>query len=275
MIGLQKQQTLVDLRARIAGFETQPVLAEKVDLARHEQPTEGNVLAAPAGILHEVFTDEQRNSGAALGFALGHAQGLLSAERPAMLYLQLAHEGQEFGLPYGAGLFSAGIDPQAVIFGRMQTMAELLWALEEAVACRAVAAVLADIGGHPKMLDFTVSRRLTLRAASAGASVFILRYGQEREASAAKLRWHVMPAASGALAFDHRAPGEARWRVRLEKGHLAEGRDGLDQGWLLGWTQNGFFRIKDRLVPAGRTVPRKAAYGAPLATLGDRLPQTA
>jgi len=275
MDGLQKQQALIDLRQRIAAFETHPILAESAVLPAQSRQSDNDVLAAPAGLLHEVFTDEQRNSGAVIGFALGHAQRLLNVDRPAVLYLQLAHEIQEFGLPYGPGLFSFGIDPQSVILGRMQTMAELLWAMEEAVACPAVAAVLADIGGQPRILDFTASRRLTLRTASAGASIFILRYGREREATAAKLRWHVSPATSGASQFDARAPGEARWRARLEKGHLSEVRKGLDEGWLLGWTQNGFYRIEDRVFPAQRAIPRKAAYGALPAALGDRLSQTA
>jgi protein ImuA len=275
MNGLQKKQSLIELKARIAALENRPVLAESAVLARQDGVAEDDILAVPAGLLHEVFTNEQRNAGAALGFAFGHAGRLLNIERPAMLYLQLGHEAQEFGLPYGAGLASFGLDPKTVILGRMQSMAELLWAMEEAVSCRAVAAVVADIGSHHKALDFTASRRLSLKAASAGASILILRYGLEREASAARLRWHVMPATSGIMAFDARAPGEARWLARLEKGYFAQEREGLDRGWLLGWKENGFYRIEDRDDGAERAVSGAAPHGAAFAALGYRLSQTA
>jgi protein ImuA len=115
---------------------------------------------------------------------------------------------------------------------------------------------------------------LSLRAASAGASILILRYGLEREASAARLRWHVMPATSGIMAFDARAPGEARWLARLEKGYCAQAQEGLDRGWLLGWKGNGFYRIEHR-DGAERAVSNTAPHGAASAALGYRLSQTA
>ena len=44
------------------------------------------------------------------------------------------------------GSTSFGLDPDAVVLIRTDTIVELLWAMEEAIACRAVAAVVADIG---------------------------------------------------------------------------------------------------------------------------------
>jgi protein ImuA len=273
MNGLQKRQTLDELKTRIAALENRPVLAEGVVFTQQRAGGATDLLAAPAGLLHEVYTDEQRNGGAILGFALAEASQLLNPERPAVLYLQLHNDAQELGLPYGAGLASFGIDPEHVVLGRMQTIADLLWAMEEAVACRAVAAVVADIGGHHKALDFTASRRLSLRAASAGASIFLMRYGREREATAAKLRWNIAPALSAPTPFDARAPGAVRWLVRLEKGQVAG--DGLDRGWLVEWTENGFVRIENTNSATERTVPRQAPPGAAPAALGYRLSQTA
>src|SRR5690606_34372292 len=151
-----------------------------------------------------------------------------------VIYLQLADEAQQLGLPYGPGLLSFGFDPAALVLVRAATMGELLWAAEEAIACRAVAAVVADIGGHPKLLDFTASRRLSLRAAATGGSIFMLRYGTGREASAAQLRWRLSPAPSALRRWDAKAPGAQRWRVDLEKGTLLK----KQTAWLLGWTEN-------------------------------------
>ncbi len=267
MQGLSKQRALESLRARIETIEKRPPLA---DAAGGTIGASEGLFVLPPGLLHEVFTDTQRNGGAALGFALATARGLVTAARPAILILQLSRDTQDMGLPYGAGLSSFGIDPQSVVLGRMETATDLLWAIEEAIACRAVAAVIAEVAHETKVLDFTASRRLTLRATAGGASVFLLRYGEEREASAARLRWRVEPALSGETMFDARAPSHPRWRVELEKGRLGSRRDPVE--WMLDWSENGFVLVE----PGGRQQAAADAAGAPLpgalpAALGNRL----
>ncbi|MDP1730369.1 MAG: hypothetical protein Q8L54_04150 [Devosia sp.] len=274
MLGVKREQ-MESLRARIAQIEKRPMLEEGAALP--PRGAEQDLLAAPAGLLHEVFADERRDAGATLGFALAQARGLLSPERPAILCLQLTREAQDMGLPYGAGLKSFGIDPHGVVLIRAESIVELLWAIEEAVSCRAVAAVVADIGGRPKALDFTVSRRLSLRAASAGTSVFLTRYGEEREASAARLRWRVVPALSGTAAFDAHAPGGPRWRVELEKGRLgqtATARAGTVD-FLLDWTENGFVVVDSSRTTEGTSAlpDRAPSSRAVPPALGDRLSQ--
>lgn len=273
MLG-NKREKMEALRARIEQIEQRPLLAQGA--AHLQQREDQHPLSAPGGLLHEIFADERRNCGAALGFALAQARGLLTPERPAILCMQLMREVQDMGVPYGAGLQSFGVDPQSVVLTCTENITEFLWAVEEAVSCRAVAAVIADIGSQPKALDFTASRRLSLRAESAGTSVFLIRYGKEREASAARLRWQVNPAISGIAAFDARAPGGPRWRVELEKGRL--GPAALRAGavdLVLDWTENGFVVVNGSSTAEGRAA---LAGGAPLpravpAALGDRLPQ--
>ena len=271
MLGLRQQQ-MESLRARIAQIEKRPVLAAAA-ASRQPQQGQAGLLSVPGGLLHEVFTGERRNGGAVLGFALAQARGLISPERPAILFVQLKRETQDMGLPYGVGLKSFGIDPEAVVLARVEDIVEFLWAIEEAVSCRAMAAVVADIGNQPKALDFTASRRLSLRAQAAGTSVFLTRYGVGREASAARLRWRVSPSLSGAVPFDARAPGGPRWRVELEKGRLsAAQRAGTD--FLLDWTENGFVVVDSSSTEgtpalAGRAPSPRAVPPA----LGDRLPQ--
>jgi protein ImuA len=258
---------LAALRARIEGIERRPALEGAL-----VQPRTGDAdaFALPSGMLHEVFTPARRNAGAGLGFCLGASRGLVSVERPALLYLQLTAETAETGLPYGPGLASFGIDPAAVVLIRTATIIELLWAAEEGLACRAVAAVIADIGTDPKALDFTASRRLGMRAQESGGTMLMLRYGEGRAASAARLRWRVDPDSSAPAEFDDKAPGDSRWRLTLEKG-LWRGKPNKE--WLLGWTKDGF-DILD--IPDADRAPRAAPLpGANPAALGDRLAQTA
>ncbi|WP_108396693.1 hypothetical protein [Devosia submarina] len=263
-----RQQRLAALRDCIADIERKPALAQarvEVESRTGAFPQFGN------GLLQEMFTDEPRNSGAVLGFALAQAKGLISTQRPALIYLQLADEGQKLGLPYGPGLLSFGLDPDRMVLVRVANMAEMLWAAEEALACRAVAAVVADIGSHSKLLDFTASRRLSMRSAATGGSIFLLRYGLGRQTSAAHLRWRLSPVPSAPPPYDSKAPGPPRWRAELERGTLIKHQ----ASWLLGWTDDGFatFELErpiDDGLGGGAALPRAVP-----AQLADRLSQTA
>lgn len=270
MLGARHKQ-LQALRDRIAAIETGPVLK-----GHAEAPAGERLLAIPPGTLSEVFATRREESAAALGFALALARGLVQPDRPGLIMLQLADEAQKLGLPYGPGLAHFGIDPETLVLARPKTIVELLWAMEEAIACRAVAAVVADIASFHKALDFTASRRLSLRSASAGTGAFLVRYTDGREASAARFRWKIAPAPSGPLPFDDRAPGLPRCRAVLEKGRLRADRPLSAEGeeYLVDWTKNGFvladIEAGERQVAMGRPALSRAQPAA----LGDRLPQT-
>jgi protein ImuA len=263
--------TLDSLRLRIAALETHPAFAGS-------EPVEASagLLATPRGAVHEVFADSLVNTGAALGFALAQATGFLTPVRPGLLILQLVADTQETGLPYGLGFSTFGLAAEDVVLIRAETITELLWAVEEAIACRAVGAVVADIAYPHKALDFTASRRLALRAAAAEASVFIVRYARDREATAARYRWQVTPALSQPPPFDNRAPGLPRWQVRLEKGSLKGTSKSApeDQVYVVDWTENGFRPAHD-IEPRedARIAGAPALPGAPPAALGHRLSQ--
>ena len=264
------------LRARIAALEKRPVLADGAALVTQRQGSDDELLGllkAPPGLLHEIFADAHKESGTALGFTLGLAQSLIVRNRQALIYLQLSTEAQEIGLPYGIGLAAFGLTPDTLVIGRIGTVPELLWALEEALACRAVAGVIVDLASHPKALDFTVSRRISLRAAAAGTSAFLIRYGAGREASAARLRWHVKPGVSAGQPFDASAPGHPRFAVEIEKLRLGNLRQAEQHHLILDWTDNGFVSVDPRQRPHA-PLRRPAAPSRPQpAALGDRLSQ--
>ena len=263
-----RQQRLAALRDTIADIERKPALAGARTVVE-SKTRDFPVLAG--GLLQEIFTDDRRNAGALLGFALAQAKTLITSQRLAVIYLQLADEAQKLGMPYGPGLLSFGLDPDALILVRAANMGELLWAVEEAIACRAVAAVVADIGSHSKLLDFTASRRLSMRAASTGGSIFMLRYSVAREASAAHLRWRLMPAHSTRQRHDAHAPGPPRWRAQLEKGTIMK----QQAEWLLGWTDHGFATVPAQISNADRVTGQPSLPRAVPADLANRLPETA
>jgi protein ImuA len=265
------------LRAQIAALERRPVLADGAALVSQGRQGEENdllgLLKAPPGLLHEVFADEHRQSGTALGFTLGLARALLTQNRQALIYLQLSAEAQEIGLPYGIGFSRFGLTPDTLVIGRIGTVPELLWALEESLACRAVAGVVVDLASHPKALDFTASRRISMRAAAAGTSAFLIRYGTGREASAARLRWHVKPGVSAGQPFDASAPGNPRFAIEIEKLRLGQARQTEQHHLIVDWTENGFVSV-DPLKRPLAPLRRPAAPSRPQpAALGDRLSQ--
>jgi protein ImuA len=266
--------TVESLKARIAALERRPLLNDAPESVAKLPVLPGilDLAAAPGGLLHEVFSSEQRNSGAALGFTFGLARPLLTPSRPALIYLQLTADTQEMGFPYAMGFASFGVGADQIVLGRVDTLTELLWAMEEAIACKAVAAVIADIAQEHEMLDFKVSRRLSLRAAAARTSAFMLRYGSGREASAAKLRWRVMPAVSMEVEFDPLAPGPPRYSVTLEKSRLGAAAQRLEgQSFELDWVDHGFVVVergrRERVIVQRKAAPSRALPSA----LGNRL----
>lgn len=268
MLG-NKAKTIAALREKVAAHETKPVLA---DTGADTAPPV--LLATPRGYLHEIFADTLVNTGAAFGFALAQAKAMLSTERPGLLILGLKSDTQELGLPYALGFRSFGLDATAFVLIRTDTLTELLWAMEEAIACRAVGAVVADVAYPHKALDFTASRRLALRTAASGASVFLVRYARDREATAARYRWRVEPQLSMSPPFDERASGRPRWRLTLEKGSLGRKAGPLGEKYLVDWTEDGLVLadIGNRGI-ARPPVVATLSHPTP-AALGDRLPQT-
>jgi protein ImuA len=269
MLG-SKAKTIEALKEKVAAYDTHPVLA-----GGDTDSAVTGLLATPRGYVHEVFADTLVNTGAAFGFALTQAKAMLSPERPGLLILGLKSDTRELGLPYALGFRSFGLEAAAFVLIRTDTITELLWAMEEGIACRAVGAVVADVATPHKALDFTASRRLALRTAASGASVFLVRYARDREATAARYRWRVEPQLSTSPPFDERAPGPPRWHLTLEKGSLGR-RKATPEGeqYLVDWTENGLVLADIGTRDSARASAVAALPHAAPAALGDRLPQT-
>jgi protein ImuA len=275
-----KARDVAGLRAYIAALEKRPLLGDSAGFepssrALGKAPDILDLTAAPAGLVQEIFADEQRNAGGALGFTLCLTRKLLSPARPAVVYLELKASLQEIGVPYALGLKRFGFKTHELVLCRVDSLTDLFWALEECIACEAVAAVIADVTGHDQeALDFTVTRRLSLRTAAAGTSAFLVRYGTGREASAAKLRWHVAPALSAEAEFDPQSPGPPRFAVTLEKCRLGARAQKLEgQSFILDWVDHGFAVAERGDAKGALAAGRQASSRPEPAALGYRLSQ--
>jgi protein ImuA len=109
---------------------------------------------------------------------------------------------------YAPGLAAFGLDPGRLILVRAGSGTEVLWAMEEALRCPRLAAVVGEV----EALERSAGRRLQLAAEASGVTAFALRRplrpARRAEApSAAATRWRVMPAQASAQASAGRPVG--------------------------------------------------------------------
>jgi protein ImuA len=139
--------------------------------------------------------------------------------REKILLVLPAYGLRDYGRPHGHGLHALGLPPQRLILAETAHRKDTLWAMEEALHARAVAAV----AGFIDQLDLKNSQRLQLAATDCGLPLFLLRPAQPSpahggglgEGSAAATRWRVGTAPAARDRFGLIA--HARWRLSLER----------------------------------------------------------
>ncbi|HYD98628.1 MAG TPA: hypothetical protein VEH84_04540 [Alphaproteobacteria bacterium] len=132
---------------------------------------------------------------------------------------------------YAPGLAAYGLPPERLLVMVPGGDPAILWAMEEALRCRALAAVVGEVGRLPAV----AARRLQLAAEAGGTTGLLLRWAgraaaksaAERSAVAAS-RWSV--AAAPAQPVGEPGVGLPRWRVALE-----QCRGGRPGAWLVTW----------------------------------------
>ena len=179
------------------------------------------------GVVHhsEVFASSAEASGAAVALALA-ADALSVALKPtadaedrrALLWVQDKTALRLGGRPYRPGL------PRHFRHRLIHVVAEkcedALFALEEGLRCRDLAAVIGEIAGNPRALDFTASRRLTLTAERHGVPLWLVRLDAARDLSSARMRWDVTAAPSPPPRWNAAAPGAPTWRAELFRARM-------------------------------------------------------
>ena len=134
------------------------------------------------GALHEIAAPGEAHLAAATGFVLGlvspSARLIWIAEDMALL---------ESGAPYGPGLDQLNVAPERLLTVAASHRRDVLWAMEEALRCRAIGAVIGELRHGD--IDTVAVRRLSLAAAESGALALLLRARPAGDASTAATRW--------------------------------------------------------------------------------------
>jgi protein ImuA len=87
--------------------------------------------------------------------------------------------------------------------------------MEEGVRCSCLSAVIGELWGDPRALDFTATRRLAVAAERSGTPCWLVRLGGTANLSGARMRWRLASAPSLVNSLDPRAPGAPTWDAEL------------------------------------------------------------
>jgi protein ImuA len=167
--------------------------------------------------LHEIRAGTTNDSPAATGFAVAILARLAEIDDRPLLVVLEATARREAGLVYGPGLDRFGLDSKRLVIATPRRAEEALWVFEEGLRCRGLAAVLAELRGHPRPLDLTASRRLALRARDSGVMGLLLRQASRSEPGATATRWSVTSRPAADLDAFAAGIGRPAWRLALER----------------------------------------------------------
>ncbi len=120
---------------------------------------------------------------------------------------------REMGRIYLPGLLEMTECP--VIHVAAQDGREALWAMLEGLKCASLGAVIGEIQGDPRALDFTATRRLAVAAERYGVPAFLVRVNGQPNLSGARRRWRVESRPSLSHLYDAKAPGAPVWSLDL------------------------------------------------------------
>jgi protein ImuA len=144
-----------------------------------------------------------------------------------------------------------GVEPDRVIFVDLQKEKDVLWAVEEALKCEGLTAVVGEV----QEMSFAQSRRLQLAVENSRVTGFILRSNINRlNATACTARWQITPLPSET---ENEMPGVGfpRWNVELLKV-----RNGQPGSWEMEWAADRFIEIS-KPIAAGEASLRQLKAG--------------
>lgn len=180
----------------------------------------------PLGAMHEFLCSSVEEGSATSGFIAAILSSLMKTGAPSVW---IAPPKSVF--PPALKFF--GIEPHKIIFIQSRKPKEILWAIEEALKCDALAAVVGEINE----VGFTESRRLQLAVEQSRVTGFLLRQNPANMATSSVTKWRIKPLSSEKESL---LPGVGfpGWNVELLKV-----RNGKPGSWQLQW-RKGKFQFK-------------------------------
>lgn len=199
--------------------------------------------------LTEFRIDEARHAGSASGFVwilAQQVQELIHNLEPVYGTLPILWIGEvsaklEGGQIYPPGLLSLGVDPSPCLFIQPRSLNDALWAAELAAKQTSLAATIFEVRGNPRELDMAGTRRLHLRAQAAKRPFFLLRQSSEPEATAARTRIFIEPAAASSKTLPSGQKFSNSLQYSAFKLRLEKSKSPSPQSFILEWNHDAKF----------------------------------
>lgn len=187
----------------------------------------------PTGAVHEFLTSTSEHGAATSGFITGLLSGLLRKEQ-VCVWISISRT------LFPPALKSFGVEPDRIIFIDLKREKDVLWAMEEALKCEGLAAVIGEI----KEISFTASRRLQLAVEQSRVTGFVIRQNPRNgNTIACVCRWKIVPLPSE-LEGNMPGVGFPRWNIELLK--VRNGRPGV---WQMEWSGSRFQPVVFKKIP--------------------------
>lgn len=178
----------------------------------------------PTGAMHELLSEGRENAAATTGFM---AALLGRTMQRGGLCVWISSKRTVF--PTSLKFF--GIEPERVIFIDVKEEKDVLWMVEEALKCQALAAVVGEL----REINLTESRRLQLAVEQSRVTGLLHRHNpRSTNTIAAVSRWKISPLPSDP-GEDLPGIGFYRWNVELLKV-----RNGEPGSWQIQWASGRF-----------------------------------
>jgi protein ImuA len=182
----------------------------------------------PLGAVHELISEGFEAASSTAGFISGILAGLMKTGGTVVWI-------GKSPILFPPALITFGIPPNQVIFIDLKKEKDILWAMEEALKCASLSAVIGEI---PE-LSFTHTRRFQLAVEQSKTTGFILRNNPRiLTPNSCVARWKIKPLPSQ---NEEALPGIGYpvWQVDLQKI-----RNGKPRSWNIEWRNGHFYEIK-------------------------------
>jgi len=185
----------------------------------------------PVGAVHEFVSAAPEHAAATSGFMAG-VLGALMRSGGACLWIGISRT------LFPPALKFFGVEPDRIIFIDLKKEKDVLWAMEEALKCEGLAAVIGEVSA----ISFTQSRRLQLAVEQSKVTGFLLSSNPAGlRTTACVARWRITPLPSET---EEAMPGIgfARWNVELLKV-----RNGSTGNWKMEWVGGKFVQVHENM----------------------------
>jgi len=185
----------------------------------------------PTGNIHEMLCPTPEHAAATSGFISGILTSLMQ-NGGACLWVSTSRK------LFPPALIAFNVEPDRVIFIDVQREKDILWVMEEALKCKGLSAVIAEV----RDISFAQSRRLQLAVEDSRVTGFLLRNDLRRlNSTTCVARWQVTHLPSEP---EDELPGVGfpRWQV-----DLLRVRNGNPGSWNLEWAEGGFIMLDEKV----------------------------